>query len=384
MPGFKSVRIGAIDGIVIRLDWSVLLISALFVWSLAASGLPEMASGYSAAAYWIAAAVTTFAFFTSLLAHELSHCFVARHQGLPVRDVTLWLLGGVSTIEREPQTPTGDLRIAVAGPAMSFGIGVVVLGIAGISAATGMSELLTACALWLGSVNLVLAVFNLVPAAPLDGGRVLRAIRWRQTHDRSRAAIDAARAGRVFAFALIGLGLVEFLFGITVSGLWFLLLGWFVLNAAQAEETQVHLTQDLASTRVHDVMTADPITVRDNLSVDEVLHDYVLARHCSTFPVVDDAGRLAGLATLGRLRAVPAGRRADTRIADIAWPVDDLTISSPDELILDVLRRETPGGDGRILVCSGTTVAGIVSPSDIARAIRLADLERTLSEASRH
>jgi Zn-dependent protease/CBS domain-containing protein len=373
MHGFKSVRVGSIDGIEVKLDWSVLVIFWLLTWSLAEAGLPNLASGYRTSEYWLAAVATTVAFFASLLAHEMGHCIVARRQGLRVRDITLWLLGGVSTIEEEAQTPSGDLRIAIAGPATSLALGLAALGTAALLDAAGVAELLYACAVWLGSVNILLALFNLVPAAPLDGGGVLRAIRWRQTGDRTRATLDAARAGRGFAFVLIVLGFFEFLVGADVSGLWFVLLGWFLLTASRAEEMQARMRRDLATMHVRDLMTADPITVRNDMSVDEVLHDYVLARHCSSFPVLDDASRLAGLVTLGRLRSVPPAHRATTRVSEIAWPLADLTIAAPDEPILDVLRRSTDGGDGRILVSRGDAVVGIVSPTDITRAMQFAD-----------
>ncbi len=376
MHGLKTVRVGSIDGIDIKLDWSVLVIFWLLTWSLAAAGLPSLASGYSASEYWPAALATTVAFFAALLAHELAHCVVARHQGLPVRDITLWLLGGVSAIEQEPKTPSGDLRIAIAGPATSIVVGLAGLGAAALFSAAGVAGLLVACAAWLGSVNLLLALFNLIPAAPLDGGRVLRAIRWRQTGDRTRAAIDAAHAGRAFGFILIALGFLEFVLGADVSGLWLVLLGWFLLSASRSEEEQVRMTRGLGTTRVRDLMTADPITVRDDMSVDEVLHDYVLARHCSSFPVLDGAGRLAGLVTLGRLRSVPPSHRTSTRVSEIAWPVADITIATPDEPVLDVLGRSKAGGDGRIVVTRGDAVVGIVSPTDITRVLQFADVER--------
>jgi Zn-dependent protease/CBS domain-containing protein len=376
MHGFRSLRLGAVDGVEIRVDWSILVIFWLLLWSLASAGLPELASGYRTAEYWAAAAATTVAFFASLLAHELSHCVAARRQGLHVRDVTLWLLGGVSTIEEEPKTPSGDLRIAIAGPAASVAFGVASFAAAALFSATDLPPLLVACAVWLGSVNLLLALFNLVPAAPLDGGRVLRAVRWRQTGDRTIAAIDAARAGRVFGFILVALGFLEFLLGTDVSGLWFVLLGWFLISASRAEEMQVRLHHDLGTTRVSDLMTAEPITVRENMTVDEVLHEYVLARHCSTFPVLDDAGHLTGLVTLGRLRSVLPQQRTTTPVATIAWPFAELTIADPDELIVDVLRRGAAGGDGRIVVCRGDALIGIVSPTDIARAMQVADVRR--------
>jgi Zn-dependent protease/CBS domain-containing protein len=375
--GFKSMRVGSIDGIVIRIDWSILVIFWLLMWSLAVSGLPELASGYSAAEYWFAAVVTTMAFFASLLAHELSHCVVARRQGLQVRDVTLWLLGGVSTIEQESQTPAGDLRIAIAGPVMSLAIGVIALVVAATFLATDLPALLVAGVAWLGSVNLLLALFNLVPAAPLDGGRVLRAVRWRQTGDRMRGALDAVRAGRIFAVVLMTLGFTELLFGADISGIWFLLLGWFLLGASRAEEMQIQLTRSLASTRVGDLMTPNPITVRGDMMADDALDRYMLTHHCSTFPVVDVAGRMTGLLTLGRLRSIPSARRSTTPVSAIAWPAEDLTIAAPDDLVLDVLRRAAVGGGGRILVCDEGALVGIVSPSDITRALELADSRRS-------
>ena len=373
MHGIKGVRVGSVAGIVIKLDWSVLVIFWLLTWSLAEGGLPDLAPGYGTAGYWLAALATTAAFFASLLAHELSHSVVARRQGIQVRDITLWLLGGMSALEQEPATPSDDLRIAIAGPATSLVLGVAALGAGAVLVATGAPELVYACAIWLGSVNLILAVFNLVPAAPLDGGRVLRAIRWRSTGDRTRAEIDAAHAGRVFAFVLIALGFFELLVGADLSGLWLVLLGWFLLSASRVEEMQARLTRDLGTTRVRDLMTANPITVRDTMHVDEVLHDYVLARHCSSFPVLDASGQCAGLVTLGRLRSVAPAQRASTPVAAVSWPLDDLTIAAPDELLLGVLRRSKPGGDSRIVVCEGASVVGIISPTDITRALQVVD-----------
>jgi Zn-dependent protease/CBS domain-containing protein len=376
------VRIGSIAGMDVRLDWSVIVIFWLLTWSLAASGLPALASGFPTALYWVAALTTTFAFFVSLLAHEMSHCIEARRQGLPVRDITLWLLGGVSTIEREPETASGDLRIAISGPAVSLALGLVSLGIAAAFAALGASDLLVACAVWLGSVNLLLAVFNILPAAPLDGGRVLRAIRWRQTGDRERASLDAARAGRVLGFVLVGLGFLELLVGADISGLWLVLLGWFLLSAARAEEVQVRYTHDLAATRIRDVMTPDPITVTPGTTVYDVLHDYVLTRHCSSFPMVDVHGRLAGLVTLSRMRRVPATARATTPVSAVAWNADEVTVADPDDLLLDVLRRARPGGDGRVVVCRADAVVGIVSPADVTRELQLIDIERERRSAA--
>jgi len=236
MPTEKGLHLGTIRGIPIRAGWSLLIIIWLLTWSLAASGLPSLAKGYSGAEYWLAAALTAVAFFASLLAHELSHALVAQRRGAHVHDITLWLLGGVSRIEEEPATPGDDLRIALAGPATSVAISVAAGVVAILVGAFGVPALFVACLVWLASINLLLAIFNLVPAAPLDGGRVLRALLWRRGGDRTRAALAATRAGRVFAYVLIATGFALFLSAADVSGIWFVLLGAFLLMMSHAEE----------------------------------------------------------------------------------------------------------------------------------------------------
>ena len=174
----------------------------------------------------------------------------------------------------------------------------------------------------------------------------------------------------------MSLGFFEFLVGADVSGLWLLLLGWFLLSASRAEELQARVTQELRTTRVRELMTEHPITVDGAMGVDRILHDFVLARHCSTFPVVDHAGHCTGLVTFGRIRSVPAERRATTTVSEIAWPAGEVMLATPDELVVDVLRRGPEGGDGRIVVCDdGGVVVGIVSPTDITRALQFASVE---------
>jgi Zn-dependent protease/CBS domain-containing protein len=373
----RAIRLGRIRGIPIKMEWSLLVIVWLLTWSLASGGLPELAPGYPDGYYWAAAVLTTVAFFASLLLHELSHSVVARRRGSEVRDITLWLLGGVSRIEEEPATPSDDLRIALAGPAASIGIAVGGFVIAFSADRLGAPGLVVACLVWLASINILLAVFNLVPAAPLDGGRVLRAILWRRTGDRARAAISATKAGRVFAYVLVVAGFAELFVAAAVSGLWLVLLGWFLLTASRSEETQVRMNRDLAGVRVVDVMTPEPVTVPDGITVERVLHDYVLARHCSSFPVIDAAGSVIGLVTLRQLRALPAAQRAVARVADIARPLCEVPTAAPDELLLDVLRRTVGSAEGRLLVFRDGSLVGIVSPTDVTRAVQVAELEHS-------
>ncbi|MGQ0824493.1 MAG: site-2 protease family protein [Actinomycetota bacterium] len=361
-----AIRIGRVAGIEVRVDLSALGILVLISWSLSEGLLPEVAPGYSTTEYWTAGVITAVCFLISLLAHELSHSVVARGRGVAVRDITLWLLGGVATITDMPKTPRDEFAIARAGPVMSVAVGGLAIGLASLLDLVGAPPLATGALGWLGAINIVLAVFNVIPAAPLDGGRLLKAWLWQRTGDRTRAAISATRAGEVFARILIGFGIFELWMGLGVGGIWSVLLGLFVLTAARSERMQVELEQELSGMRVCDLMTHDPITAPESMTVAEMIDDLVLRQHCSAFPVVDHDGDVVGLATLARARTVPAGDRAHTAAREIAWSLAELTIAEPDEAVMSVLRRAT-GGDGRILVFESGRLVGIISPSDIAR-----------------
>jgi Zn-dependent protease/CBS domain-containing protein len=366
-----GIRLGNVFGIEVRVDWSLAIVVVLLTWSLADVSFPSLTDGYSTTEYWIAALATTLLFLASLLAHELSHSVVARRLGIQVYDITLWLFGGVSRLEGEARTPRGDFAIAFAGPATSLVIGIVSCALAFALRAADGSRLTVTALFWLGSINLVLAVFNLIPAAPLDGGRVLRAWLWHRSGDHDRAAIKAARAGRVFGWVLVGLGVLEFIAGGDVGGLWLVFLGWFLLGAARAEEEQVVTQHALQGVRVGDVMTYSPVTAPDDASIAAIVDDYVLGHPCSAFPLVDRSGNVVGLLTLAQCKRVPADQRATTPASAVATPIDDVPTASPDELLVPVLRR-TAGSDGRVLVMQNGDLVGIVTPTDVTRAVQRA------------
>jgi len=227
---------------------------------------------------------------------------------------------------------------------------------------------------WLAGINLLLAIFNLIPAFPLDGGRVLRALIWRVRGDRARATRSAARLGRAFGYLLIVGGIAElFLTGQLVGGLWLVFLGWFMLGAAEAEESRALLTRALGGLRVRDVMSSDPVVGPDWVSVDELINQYVLSHHFTTFPVKDFDGKLSGLVTLSQLKRVPREARSSTRVRDIAVPLQLAPTARPTEPLVDVLQRlEEPGQ--RLLVMEDGRLVGIVSPRDIAHALQVAGL----------
>jgi Zn-dependent protease/CBS domain-containing protein len=377
-----TVRLGRIAGVPVGVHWGVLAIAVLLTAGLGASQLPDAAPGYPTALYWVVGAGTAVVFLASVLAHEVSHAVVARREGVAVDGITLWMFGGVARLESESPTPAADLRIAGAGPLVS-----VVVGVAGLAAAAaldvaGAPRLVVEMFRWLGGINLVLAAFNLVPAAPRDGGRLLRAALWAWRGDRQWAALAAARAGRGFAILLVAFGAAELLAGAGVAGVWTMLVGWFLLQAADAEAQSVVVHDVLAGVRIADVMTPSPVTGPAWLSVDEFIDRVVLAHRCAAFPVVDAGGDVVGLVTMRNLRRVPVGRRATTAVRDIAVPRADVPTATPDEALVDVLQRARPSSaDGRILVVdpADQTVVGIVSPTDIAAVVERGALRRPTS-----
>lgn len=369
------MRVGRLAGFTLTVHWSTLVVFGLLAWSLAAVRLPAQAPGAGDAAYLAAALATGAAFFASVLAHELGHAVVARRHGVEVQELRLWLLGGVARLSDEARTPGADLRIAGVGPAVSLALAATAgLAAAGLGA-LGAPDLTVAAVAWLAGINAVLAAFNLVPAAPLDGGRVLRAALWAWRGDRTWAAVAAARAGQAFGYLLVGLGLADVFFGAGVGGgLWFVLLGWFLLNAARAEADGAVVRDRLGGLRVADVMSADPVRGPSWLTVADFLEDYVLRTRHATFPVESFEGRVDGLVTLRRLKAVPADERVATRVRDVACPIAAVPTASPDEPLVDLLPRLASGGDGRALVFEDGRLVGIVSPADVARALEVAEL----------
>jgi len=371
----ESVGLGRIAGIRIGLNWSLLPIFFLLAWSLAANLLPSAAPGYAGWGYWLFALLTTAAFYTSLVAHELGHALAARRYGVKVRSIVLWVLGGVAQLEGDSPSARAELEMAAAGPAVSFGlaagggVGAWLLG------QLGVSPLMVASVGWLAGINALLGVFNLLPAFPLDGGRILRAALWRHWRDRARATAAAAKVGRFAGFALIAVGAVEFLAGGgALNGIWLALIGWFVSVAAQ-QQAQLsggpggalsHTAEDLT---VADAMSPQPIAVPVNTTVADVIERYVRPTRFAAFPVVDADGRLVGLATVRRMAELPRETWATTPISAVAVPGSELIECTAQDRLSDVAVRLNASSDRRAIVVAGAKLVGILTPSDIARAV---------------
>lgn len=366
--------LGRIAGVEIRLNWSLLVIFWLIVLSLAMVVFPQSVASQPAWLDWLLALIATVLFYASLLAHELAHAIVARGKGVAVEGITLWLFGGVAQLHGEVATPGDEVRITGIGPVVTVVLAVAFGAIAFGLGSLGAGEALVLVPVWLALMNVLLGVFNLVPALPLDGGRLLHAFLWKRSGDRARATTTAARTGRVFGIILIAFGVLEFFIYAALGGLWFVFLGWFIVAASHAEETQTQLGTALIGVRVRDVMSPDPVIAPNWITVDAFLHDYVLTHRVSCFPVHDLDGRLTGTVSLRRLGLVPRAERGTVRVKDIATPLDRVPRTAPDELILELMPRMQQSDNGRALVYDEGRLVGIVSPSDITRAMTLAGL----------
>jgi Zn-dependent protease len=372
-----SLRLGRIAGIQVGASWSALLIAALIAWSLAGTLLPAQAPGLAPASYWLAGAAGASLFLCSLLAHELGHALVARRVGVRVRGITLWLLGGVAQLEDEPASPGAELRVAIVGPAVSlalaagFGLAALAGGVAGLPA------LAVVVAAWLAVGNTALALFNLIPAAPLDGGRVLHGLLWRRHGDRLRASVTATRAGQLVGAGLIVYGLAGAVTGWGIGTLWTALVGWFLITAARQERDHAILRGGLRGLRAADVMTPTPFVAPAWFTVDAFLRNYVQPWRPAMVPLRTFEGQPAGVVTVTALEAVPPHRRHLVRAGDLAIPTSALLPVAPDQPAADLLPRL---GDGATVaaVVAGGELLGLITAADLAR-VRTAGPPRVLT-----
>jgi Zn-dependent protease/CBS domain-containing protein len=367
--------LGRIRGIRIGVNWSVALIFAFIAYGLAASQFPAVNPRQSSAVYALAGIVTALVFFASLLAHELAHSLVARRYGLSVESITLWVFGGVSRLGGDPPSPGSETWIAGVGPLTSFLLGGIFVGLTFVVRATGPARaslpgVVETGLAYLGVTNLALFAFNVIPAAPLDGGRLLRAVIWWRTGDRVRSAVWASRVGQVIGWLFTAGGLYAFFITRQWSWLWFSLIGWFIAGSATAEAQQAVMTGRLRGIRVSQVMTPEPVTVRGSMTVSEFLDSDLFRAHHQSFPVTVDGGpAVTGLVTVNRIRRVQPAERDRERLDDLACPLSDVATASPEESVADLLPRLTGCADRRALVLSDGRLVGIVSPSDIARMV---------------
>ena len=383
-----GVRVGRVFGIEIRIDPSWFLIFILVTWNLAA-GFGQMHRDWGAGIQLGLALVAAAVFFGSVLAHELSHSLVARTRGIPVRRITLFLFGGVSNIEREPPSPSSEFVIAVVGPLSSIVLGFV-FGAVGALAAGGHQRILSNPAealtnlgplptmfLWLGSINFMLGLFNLIPGFPLDGGRLLRSLLWAWTKDLKRATRTASQVGQAVGWIFIFAGLAM-IFGGRLpilgtgfgGGVWIALIGWFLKSAAAASYQQVLIDDLLEEVPVSRLMRANVRAVPLTLPVSDLVYDWMLGTEERAFPVVRE-DRLAGLVSLEDVRKVPREKWPETTVERIMTPADQLVVVGPGEGASEALHELTRRDVQQLPVVENGKLLGMLRLRDIMRWLRL-------------
>ena len=367
----STIKLGKVAGIRVGLHYSWLIIAALIAFSLG-ERFQQSDPSWGPTRIWGTALVTAVLFFVTLLLHELSHSLVAQAHGMKVREITLFALGGVSQIESEPPDAKTEFWMAIAGPAASLLIGLGCLALAVGLGWHGLTEPrtgVTAVLVWLGYINVILGIFNMIPGYPLDGGRVFRAIIWAVTKNVDRSTRIAARTGEVVAFLFIFYGIWSFFTGAGFNGLWIAFIGWFLMEAAHSSYAQVEVTAAFQGMRVSEVMSRDCAIINRGISLRELVDNYVLngAQRCFA---VEDRGHFMGLITLRDVGRVPREQWDNTTVREAMRPAEELHTVTPDTLVLDALKLMTANDVNQLPVVEKGTLRGIVSRSHLIQLLQ--------------
>jgi len=372
----KHLTLIEVFGIKIKVNISWVFIAVLLAWALAQGYFPTAYEGLSEATYWWMGIVAVFGLFFSILLHELAHSLVARAFGMEIKGITLWLLGGVAEMTDEPPHPRAEFLMAIAGPLMSVALALVFLSLASVIERDAELAAIGAVVSYLGMLNLILAAFNMVPAYPLDGGRVARAALWAWSGDYYYATSVAARLGSLFGLVLIIFGILSAIGGAGLASLWWVILGMFIRFAADASNFQLQATTALKGKLVREYMTPNPKTVSPGVSVAELVENWIYRYSFEFFPVVE-AGNLLGSVSLHEVRAIPPGERAGTKVGDIMIPCSDHNTIPSHATASDALAKVQTSSPSLLMVVENQTLVGVIGLKDLMRVITItADLSQ--------
>ncbi len=369
-----SIKLIRVFGIQLGLHYSWLIIALLVTLSLAAH-FSSVSADWGAGVIWTTAIITGLLFFAAIILHEMAHAFVARLRGLPVRSITLFALGGVALIEKESGDAATEFWMGIAGPIMSVVIGIfclfaaVALGWSPETAMLAPQTPVLAALVWLGYINIALAVFNMLPGFPLDGGRVLRAIIWWATDDVTKATRIAARVGQFTAIVFIVGGIFQFFAGAGFGGLWIAFIGWFLLSAARSSYAQNEINENLRGVRVGDVMRNDCETVEADLNLRVFVSEFMLKTGRRCFFVMDGE-RFTGIVTPHEVAAISPNEWTRKTVGEIMRPFDELQTVKPETPLSEVLEKMGSGDVNQLPVISKDRLAGVISRRHILETIR--------------
>ena len=369
----SSIELGRIAGIRVGVHWSWLAVLALIVWSLGSAVFPSENPGLSKSTYYAMAFAAAILFFASLLLHELGHALQARREGMAIDGITLWLFGGVARFLGMFPSAGAEFRIAIAGPAVSLVIGLAFVGAAWLLA---LPDTVDGVLAWLGFTNIILLAFNMLPALPLDGGRVLRSAIWASRGDFASATRFSAAVGRGFGFLFIAAGLAMFIAWNSVSGAWLAFIGWFLLGAASSESRHLAVREALAGLHVRDLMVRDPVAVPPTMTLGEFMDEVMWARRYASYPVVEEDGQAVGLLPFRCVAEVPRADWDTRRVRDCMLPLERVPRLRPEQELVDALGELSEGDVKRGLVLEGDRLVGLVSITDVVRALEVGALRR--------
>ncbi|MDO8586917.1 MAG: site-2 protease family protein [Armatimonadota bacterium] len=360
-----AIRLGRVFGIPIDIDYSWLLIFGLFTYSVSAGHFGRIYPELSTVYQFGLGLLTTLLFFATLVAHELAHSYVARKSGITISGITLFIFGGVARMKSEPDTPLDEFKMAIAGPAFSIAAALAAWMIAAALPVGALGGVFR----YVAAANAIVAVFNLIPGFPLDGGRVLRSAVWAATDDLRLATRAASTAGQAFGWGLIALGFVGLLFTGSLSGIWFMFIGWFLNNAAQSSYRQLLIRRALEDVEVSDVMTPLTEPVDPGVSVDELVRERFLRTHADAYPVGDQTG-IRGIVRLEDVRRVPRDQWLTTRVEQIVEPITEQCTIGAGEPAWEAVNKMTDGCPSRVVVFEDGSVVGTVGEENLARLLR--------------
>lgn len=375
----NSVKIFSINKFDIKVDPSWLLIAALITWSLSRQYFPQALPGADPSTYLTLAIIAMLGLFASLLLHELAHSVVARHLGVPIKSITLFLFGGVAELEAEPTSARTEFWIAVAGPAMSLCLAVGFWMLGQITMWSGFSQAVVAILTYLALINMVLGLFNLLPAFPLDGGRILRAVLWYKTGDVLSATRSAARSGTFLAYFLMALGVAALFQGLIVSGLWQIMIGGFVLLAARASYAQQLAKVAFKDRTVGSLMTRNPVTVSPDITLSEFVNQVVLLKHVTFAPVTEN-GILLGYIDSSVLSKIDRENWANTKVGDVFVGLYPEVMTEAGVLVQDLLETISRTGRRKYLVVADHDLLGVISLSDLTLYLAVSDPAQQVRE----
>jgi len=372
------IPLGRIAGIPVGVNWTWLPIVVLVIANYASDVFPSQNPGLSDTTYLVMAAALALLFFAGLLLHELGHALVAKRQGMEIEGITLWLFGGVAKFKGMFPSAGAEFRIAIAGPLVSLALGALFsLGAWAVST----TDAVDAVVAWLGYINLTLLVFNMLPALPLDGGRVLRSALWHFRGDFRSATRGAARLGRGFGLLLIAGGIFLFVFQGAFSGAWLAFIGWFLLQAATAEDRYAMVSESLGGVRVRDLMTREPVTVPASMSIARFMDEIAWSRRYTTYPVVD-GGRVVGLLAFRCVAEVPRSEWELQLVRECMIPRERVPVFDEDDAAVDALAELSESELNRGIVLEDEELTGIVSITDLARALEIGMPGRRVGRAA--